>query len=54
VSDEAHNASLNALFVRFADVFSTEEVVGLLAAARLDARGASSERAGRRETQGAT
>jgi ureidoacrylate peracid hydrolase len=34
VSDEAHNASLNALFARFADVFSTDEVVGLLAAAR--------------------
>ncbi|MEA2997198.1 MAG: ureidoacrylate peracid hydrolase [Alphaproteobacteria bacterium] len=34
VSDEAHNASLNALFARFADVFSTEEVVGLLGAAR--------------------
>jgi ureidoacrylate peracid hydrolase len=33
VSDEAHNASLNALFARFADVFSTDEVVGLLAAA---------------------
>jgi len=33
VSDEAHNASLNALFARFADVFSTEEVLGLLAAA---------------------
>jgi ureidoacrylate peracid hydrolase len=29
-SDEAHNASLNALFNRFADVFSTEEVVALL------------------------
>jgi hypothetical protein len=25
---------LNALFARFADVFSTDEVVGLLAAAR--------------------
>jgi ureidoacrylate peracid hydrolase len=33
VSDEAHNASLNALFTRFADVFSTDEVTGLLAAA---------------------
>ena len=32
VSDEAHNASLNALFIRFADVFSTDEVVDLLAA----------------------
>jgi ureidoacrylate peracid hydrolase len=32
VSDEAHNASLNALFARFADVFATEEVVGLLGA----------------------
>src|SRR4030081_116325 len=30
VSDEAHNASLNALFMRFADVFTTEEVVSLL------------------------
>jgi ureidoacrylate peracid hydrolase len=30
VSDEAHNASLNALFMRFADVFTTEEVVDLL------------------------
>jgi len=29
-SDEAHNASLNALFNRFADVFSTDEVVALL------------------------
>lgn len=29
-SDEAHNASLNALFNRFADVFSTEEMVALL------------------------
>jgi ureidoacrylate peracid hydrolase len=32
-SDEAHNASLNALFNRFADVFTTDEVVGLLDAA---------------------
>jgi ureidoacrylate peracid hydrolase len=31
VSDEAHNASLNALFIRFADVFTTDEVVDLLA-----------------------
>jgi ureidoacrylate peracid hydrolase len=30
-SDEAHNASLNALFNRFADVFSTDEVTALLA-----------------------
>ena len=29
-SDEAHNASLNALFNRFADVFTTDEVVALL------------------------
>jgi ureidoacrylate peracid hydrolase len=36
VSDEAHNAALNALFVRFADIFSTEEVVGLLAAAGVE------------------
>jgi len=34
VSDEAHNASLNALFNRFADVFTTDEIVDLLAAAR--------------------
>src|SRR5262245_45131602 len=34
VSDEAHNASLNALFTRFADVFSTEELLGLLTPAR--------------------
>jgi ureidoacrylate peracid hydrolase len=33
VSDEAHNASLNALFIRFADVFTTDEIVDLLAAA---------------------
>jgi ureidoacrylate peracid hydrolase len=33
VSDEAHNASLNALFIRFADVFTTDETVDLLAAA---------------------
>jgi ureidoacrylate peracid hydrolase len=33
VSDEAHNASLNALFTRFADVFTTEEALDLLAAA---------------------
>ena len=33
VSDEAHNASLNALFTRFADVFTTDEVIGLLDAA---------------------
>lgn len=32
-SDEAHNAALNALFNRFADVFSTDEVVALLEAA---------------------
>ena len=32
-TDEAHNASLNALFTRFADVFSTDEVVTLLDAA---------------------
>src|SRR5437588_172468 len=36
VSDEAHNASLNALFTRFADVFSTEELLGLLAPARAE------------------
>ncbi len=29
-SDEAHNASLNALFNRFADVFTTDEVVAML------------------------
>ena len=29
-SDEAHNASLNALFNRFADVFTTDEVIALL------------------------
>src|SRR5436190_21776172 len=33
VSDEAHNASLNALFTRFADVFTTDEVLALLAQA---------------------
>ena len=33
VSDEAHNASLNALFIRFADVFTTDEIVDLLTAA---------------------
>jgi ureidoacrylate peracid hydrolase len=27
VSDEAHNAALNVLFVRFADVFLSDEVV---------------------------
>lgn len=32
VSDEVHNASLNALFVRFADIFTTEETVALLVA----------------------
>jgi ureidoacrylate peracid hydrolase len=36
VSDEAHNASLNALFTRFADVFSTEELLGLLVPARAE------------------
>jgi len=34
VSDEAHNAALNALFIRFADVFTTSEVLGLLATRR--------------------
>jgi ureidoacrylate peracid hydrolase len=38
VSDEAHNASLSALFNRFADVFTTEEIVGLLAATTPDLR----------------
>jgi ureidoacrylate peracid hydrolase len=33
VSDEAHNASLNALFIRFADVFSTDEALDLITAA---------------------
>ena len=37
VSDEAHNASLNALFTRFADVFTTAELLGLLAPARAEA-----------------
>lgn len=32
VSDEAHNASLSALFNRFADVFTTEEIVASLSA----------------------
>ena len=35
-SDEAHNASLNALFNRFADVFTTDEVLVLLEAAAAD------------------
>jgi ureidoacrylate peracid hydrolase len=35
-SDEAHNASLNALFNRFADVFTTHEVTVLLDAASTD------------------
>ena len=30
ISDEAHNASLNALFNRFADVFTSDEVMVLL------------------------
>ena len=38
VSDEAHNASLNALFNRFADVFTTDEVTALLQAAHGKAR----------------
>jgi ureidoacrylate peracid hydrolase len=38
VSDEAHNASLNALFMRFADVFTTAEVVDLLAQPTRNAR----------------
>lgn len=32
-SDEAHNAALGALFNRFADVFTTDEVVAMLEAA---------------------
>jgi ureidoacrylate peracid hydrolase len=32
-TDEGHNASLNAMLSRFADVFTTDEVVGLLDAA---------------------
>jgi ureidoacrylate peracid hydrolase len=36
VSDEAHNASLNALFTRFADVFTTDELLGLLTPARAE------------------
>ena len=47
-SDEAHNASLNALFNRFADVFSTEEVTALLAAGASGARPASLVEGGRR------
>ena len=47
-SDEAHNASLNALFNRFADVFSTEDVTGLLAAGAFGARPASLVEGGRR------
>jgi ureidoacrylate peracid hydrolase len=38
VSDELHNASLNALFTRFADVFGTDEVVDLLEAAHPQVR----------------
>ena len=38
VSDEAHNASLNALFMRFADVFTTAEVADLLAQPTRNAR----------------
>ena len=41
-SDEAHNASLNALFNRFADVFTTDEVADLLQA---ESRDAASHRA---------
>jgi len=36
-SDEAHNASLNALFNRFADVFTTDEVIAMLQAGSRDA-----------------
>ena len=43
VSDEAHNASLNALFIRFADVFTTDEIVDLLAAAPPSPCGASAD-----------
>ena len=38
VSDEVHNASLNALFMRFADVFTTAEVVDLLTQPTRNAR----------------
>jgi len=34
-SDEAHNASLNGLFNRFADVFTTDEAVRLLEGANV-------------------
>jgi ureidoacrylate peracid hydrolase len=44
-SDEAHNASLNALFQRFADVFTTDELVALLnSAARENVSAAPSPR----------
>ena len=36
-SDEAHNASLNALFNRFADVFNTDEIVAMLEASSASA-----------------
>ncbi len=39
-SDEAHNASLNALFNRFADVFTTDEVMVLLEAGSQQKAGA--------------
>jgi ureidoacrylate peracid hydrolase len=29
-SDEAHNASLGAMFTHFADIMTTDEVIGLL------------------------
>ena len=35
VSDEAHNASLNALLTRFADIFTTDELLALLTPARV-------------------
>ena len=35
VSDEAHNASLNALLTRFADIFTTQELLALLTPARV-------------------
>jgi ureidoacrylate peracid hydrolase len=33
VSDEAHNASLNASFIRFANVFTADEILDLVVAA---------------------
>ena len=43
MNDDMHNASLSAFYVRFGDIFSTGEVIGLLNAGGASERRSAAE-----------